>query len=150
MVSHTVEYALRAVIYLARRQGGEGSLPAQQIAEATGVPPNYLPKVLAPLVRAGILSAVRGVRGGYGLLRDPAELRVLDVVSCVDPIARVDRCPKCLPEHQHQLCPLHRLLDRAAEGTEQAFAAVSIRDLVEAESRSESDPLSSPRPLSGV
>ena len=68
-VSQTAEYALRAVVWLAHKPGE--CQTTTQLADGTLVSPSYLPKVLQPLGRAGILSSQRGIRGGYALRRDP-------------------------------------------------------------------------------
>jgi Rrf2 family nitric oxide-sensitive transcriptional repressor len=59
--SQTVEYALRAAVWLADHDDGQTT---QEIAEATKVPPSYLAKVLQSLRRAGLVHAKRGVGGG--------------------------------------------------------------------------------------
>ena len=48
MFSQTVEYALRAVVYLAQHEA-DGVVGNRTIAEATQVPPSYLSKVLHAL-----------------------------------------------------------------------------------------------------
>ncbi len=91
MFSQTVEYALRAVAFLA------GEAPAARttdpIAAATRVPKPYLSKVLQQLVREGVVQSQRGVGGGMSLVKAPAELTILEVVNAVEPIARIRQCP---------------------------------------------------------
>ena len=83
MISQTVEYALRAVVYLAS-QSPLGRT-TDQVATATRVPKAYLSKVLQGLVRAGIVSSQRGIGGGMTLVKHPSELTILEVVNAVDP-----------------------------------------------------------------
>ena len=128
MFTQTTEYALRAVAYLAKDP--ESPRTTQQIAEVTMVPPDYLAKVLKDLSRSGLVRAQRGPSGGYWLDRDPRSLTVLDVVNAVGAVPRIRRCPLNLPEHAHALCPLHRLLDDAAEQIEGAFRAMTIGALI--------------------
>lgn len=125
-VSQTAEYALRAVVCLARHGDAQTT---QHIAECTGVPQSYLPKVLQPLARAKLVSAQRGVRGGYMLQRGGDEITVLEVVNCVDPIRRIENCPNSQPEEESRLCPLHRLLDKAIESTERLFSEATIESI---------------------
>ena len=127
MITKTVEYALRAVVQLAREP--ERAHAAEEIAEATRVPRRYAHKVLQGLVRAGLVRSQPGPGGGYALLRAPDEVSILDVVNAVDPIARIRRCPLGLKSHT-SLCPLHCELDAAAAATEQAFARVTIAGLL--------------------
>ena len=127
-VSQTADYALRAVVWLAQHRGQPQTAP--RLAEATGVPCSYLPKVLQPLIRGGLLSAQRGLHGGYALVRDPTGLSVLDVINCVDPMPRIHACPLGLGTHHAELCPLHRLLDSATMDAERRFAEAHIDDLI--------------------
>jgi Rrf2 family transcriptional regulator, nitric oxide-sensitive transcriptional repressor len=133
-VSQTAEYALRAVVWLAQNPGQPQT--TQQLADGTHVSASYLPKVLQPLGRAGVITSQRGVNGGYTLDRDPAGLTVLEVVNCVDPIQRITRCPLRLVTHGGALCPLHRMLDDAIGEVERRFANLSIEALLRQETGS--------------
>ncbi len=127
-VSQTAEYALRAVVWLAQNPGEPQT--TQQLAEGTHVSVSYLPKVLQPLGRVGILTSQRGINGGYSLARDPEELTVLEIISCVDPIQRITRCPLRLQTHTGGLCPLHTMLDDAVAETERRFSQTTIAELL--------------------
>jgi len=128
MISRTVEYALRAIVWLASRP--ESPRTTRQIAEATRVPGNYLSKVLQTLVDAGIITSQRGLGGGFLLARDPRLVTVLEVVNAVAPIQRIRSCPLHLSSHAVRLCALHRRLDDALEAVERAFAACTIAELI--------------------
>lgn len=128
MLSQTVEYALRAAVYLA----GQAPEPrtTRQIARATRVPSAYLSKVLQGLARAGIVQSQRGVGGGVRLAVDAEELTILRVVQAVDPIRRIDYCPLKLAAHGSRLCPLHSRLDQALASIEQAFGQTTLAVLL--------------------
>ena len=128
MIPKTAEYALRAVVLLAREF--QRAYAAEQIAEATRVPRRYVHKVLQALVRAELVRSQSGPGGGYALVRPPAELSILDVVSAVEPIPRIRHCPLGLKGHTH-LCPLHRELDEACAAMERAFGRVTIAQLLD-------------------
>ncbi|MFN0105491.1 MAG: RrF2 family transcriptional regulator [Bryobacteraceae bacterium] len=128
MFSSTLEYAFRAVTWLAANPG-EG-LPAQRIAENTQVPEDYLSKVLQQLVRGGVLTSQRGRNGGFQLARPAAHISMLEVVNAVEPIARIQKCPLGLRQHGVRLCPLHRRLDHAYGLVETAFAETTLAELV--------------------
>jgi Rrf2 family nitric oxide-sensitive transcriptional repressor len=127
MIPKTAEYALRAVVILARDPGQ--SCSADAIAEAAQVPRRYAHKVLQALVRAGLVRSQSGPGGGYALLRSPEDVSILDVVAAVEPIPRIRRCPLGLTGHT-SLCPLHRQLDDAAANMEKAFAEVTLAQLL--------------------
>lgn len=134
LFSQTAEYALRAAVHLASREG----LPQtnRQIALATRVPAGYLSKVLQALGRASLVRAQRGIGGGFTLSRQAQEITVLEVVAAVDPIQRIHQCPLGLKSHGKNLCPLHRKLDDALASVEQAFSATTLADILNSPGRS--------------
>ena len=127
MLPKTAEYALRAIVWLAR----EPELPASadRLEENTQVPRRYLHKVLQDLVAAGLVRSQPGPGGGYSLARAPQKISILDVVNAVAPLERIRHCPLGLKSHT-RLCPLHRELDKAYAATEEAFAGVLISQLL--------------------
>lgn len=128
MLSQTVEYALRAVVYLA----GQAPEPrtTEQIATVTRVPKAYLSKVLQGLVRAGMVHSRRGLGGGMTLTRKPDEITILQVVEAVEPIGRIRSCPVGLASHGVRLCPLHRRLDDALALVEEALASSTLAEVL--------------------
>jgi Rrf2 family protein len=100
------------------------------LAKITKIPRRYLHRVLQDLVAGDLLRSRPGPGGGYELNRLPERLTILDVVNAVAPIERIRSCPLGLQSHT-SLCPLHAELDRAYEATETAFAAVTIRQLLD-------------------
>lgn len=128
MVSQTSEYALRAVIHLARLGGGPAV--TQDVAAATRIPAGYLHKILRMLARDGILRGQRGIGGGFALARTPERITVLDVLAASDGgLERITRCPIGEPGHE-PLCALHRLLNSANDAVEDIFRRTTIRDLL--------------------
>ncbi|MFT5733227.1 MAG: Rrf2 family protein [Planctomycetota bacterium] len=109
-LTQTAEYALRAVVWLA--QHPNEAQTKTQIAQATQVPSSYLPKVFQPLVRGGLITAQRGIGGGYALAKPANQITLLDVVNEVDPIQPINSCPLSLASHGNKLCPLHSLLNK--------------------------------------
>ena len=128
LLSDAAEYALRAVVWLAQQPGDTFKL--REIAEGTRATPGYLIKVLQSLARAGVLSAQRGINGGFTLIRDARELSVLDLIDAVDPIERIRACPLGLTGHGTCLCPMHQRIDDAIAAIERSFGDSVIADLL--------------------
>jgi Rrf2 family protein len=127
MFSQTVEYALRAVVYLA----GQGAARTTgQIAAVTKVPAAYLAKVLQNLNRQQLVRSQRGLRGGFELSKSPDKLTIWEVVEAVEPIRRYKECPLELEAHRTRLCPLHKKLDDALAQIESAFRDSTIADIL--------------------
>lgn len=127
MFSKTVEYALRAAVELASRDGVPAAVA--EVAARTRVPKPYLAKILQGLTRAGIVRSRRGVGGGVALARPADRLTVLEVVNAVEPVQRIATCPLGLPAHGRRLCPLHKRLDDALAALEAAFAGTTLAEL---------------------
>lgn len=128
LLSDASEYALRAVIWLA--QEPREPRKVRDIAAGTCAAPGYLVKVLQGLTKAGILSAQRGVRGGFALIRDPKELSILEVINAVDPIERIRRCPLAVEAHKKGLCRMHQRVDDAMAMVEAGFGESTIETLL--------------------
>lgn len=128
MISPTAEYALRAIVALAR--AGDQAMVTAKIAEITKVPAGYLSKVLQILRKSGLVRSKRGLGGGFVLAVDPGAMSVLDVVNAVDPLKRIECCPLGIETHSPKLCSLHRRLDEATELVERSFAQTSVADLL--------------------
>ena len=87
-VSAKADYAIRAAVELAA--AGEGPVKGDRIAQAQGIPPNFLENILADLRNAGIVMSRRGADGGYWLARPAGEISLADVIRAVDgPLANV-------------------------------------------------------------
>lgn len=129
LLSDAAEYALRAVVWLAANPGQPHKV--RDIAEGTRSSPGYLVKVLQNLAKAGIVSAQRGLHGGFSLEREPDGLSVLEVINAVDPIQRITTCPLGLKAHGIRLCPLHRRVDNAIATIEDSFRETTIQELLD-------------------
>jgi Rrf2 family protein len=127
MISQTVEYALRAVVYLADQQAAR---TVQQIAAVTRVPPAYLSKVMQALSRGKVVHSQRGLHGGFTLVNKPEELTIWAVVQAVEPFQRIKTCPLGLRAHRVRLCPLHKRLDDALGMIEKAFRGTTLADVL--------------------
>jgi Rrf2 family protein len=87
-VSAKADYAIRAAVELAA--AGEGPVKGDRIAQAQGIPSNFLENILADLRNAGIVMSRRGADGGYWLARAADEISLADVIRAVDgPLANV-------------------------------------------------------------
>jgi Rrf2 family protein len=134
MFSQTVEYALRAVVYLARKPDVPST--TEEVADATKVPAAYLAKILQGLARAGVVRSQRGVGGGVMLARPADGVTILEVVNAVEPIKRIRTCPLGLASHGANLCPLHKRVDAALAMVEEAFGNSTLAEVLSEPSES--------------
>lgn len=129
LVSQTVEYALRAVLQIARDPDG-APVRVGDIADALDVPRNYLSKTLHRLARAGVLTSARGPTGGFQLAAAPEKLTLAEVAAPFVPVGR-RTCllgqPACGDDRP---CAAHSRWKLVAQQAEDFFSRTTIADLL--------------------
>ncbi len=85
------DYAIRAVLALARSAEGE-RLSVRQVALDQRIPVRFLSQVMRDLVRAELVEATVGRRGGYRLARPAKAISILQVVEAVEGGSRRRTC----------------------------------------------------------
>lgn len=133
----STEWVLHAATSLAQLEPGS-AVSAAQLAEHYAVPAPYLAKQLQALVRAGLLSATTGPRGGFRLARGPADITLLQVVEAIDGAAPFYTCNEIRqrgrgavpPEQCRRTCTLAAKMAAAEAAWRQSLAGVTIADIV--------------------
>ncbi len=70
------------------RHFGDGPVSLSELADHEDLPRPYLEQLVVSLREAGLVTSTRGARGGYQLARDPAEVRMSEVIEALEgPIA---------------------------------------------------------------
>lgn len=132
MLSKTSQYALRAVLYLARGPAPDAHVPAADIATALLVPPNYLSKILHALSRAGVVESERGPGGGYRLARTPESIPLASIVGAFDRIATGSVCllgsPSCPGSRP---CAAHERWRRVSDPLSAFFLETTVAELLQ-------------------
>ena len=121
MLSKKSQYAFKALTYLASKYN-EGPVLISEIARKKKIPLKFLENILLELKKADILDSKKGKGGGYFLKKDPAKVKVANVVRLVNgPIAMLpcvslyfyERCKNCNEKH----CGLHDLMIEVRDAT---------------------------------
>ena len=114
-VNQTAEYAIRAMVQIAREHRSD-LITARDLAVETNIPRDYLSKILRNLVEHSLLVSRKGHHGGFGLAQPPEAIRFYDVFLAVGLHPDLkhcafgwDRCDNDRP------CPLHRCWSRVNE-----------------------------------
>ncbi len=107
-ISAKADYAVRAALELAANTDGD-PVKGERLAEAQGIPLQFLEHILLELKHAGLIQARRGARGGYWLARKPEQITVADVIRAVEgPLANIH---ENAPEDLHYAGSAERLRD---------------------------------------
>lgn len=81
-LSTKTRYGVRAVFDIAFH-GTSNTAQAKDIARRQQIPLRYLEQIFQDLRKAGLVESKRGPRGGYTLRRDPADIRLGDIVRAL-------------------------------------------------------------------
>jgi Rrf2 family protein len=123
------DYAVRAMLCLSRSYG-QGRRKAREIALEMGIPERFLPQILAPFVREGLLVAVAGPDGGYELARPPAEVTLLEVVETAEGQTTSDHCTmRGGPCDWRNACAMHEPWKRAQSALAAELQRTNFADL---------------------
>jgi Rrf2 family protein len=76
-------YALQAMMMLARHHN-QGAIKIREIAYEEDLPEKFLELILLELKNARMVESVRGAKGGYQLRRDPADIRLSEIMRLID------------------------------------------------------------------
>jgi Rrf2 family protein len=133
VITRATEYAIRAVLYMAKQPPGQTVLK-KDICKAQDVTPAFLTKILQPLIKIGIVGSQRGVSGGFFLAVDPAEITLLDVIEAEEGTPHLNICLEndgiC---GRDGFCPVHRVWREARSDLIDTLQRHSFADLVERE-----------------
>ena len=101
LISTKGRYALRVMIDLAEHQA-EGFIPLKVIAQRQDISEKYLESIIKQLVKAKLVSGLRGKGGGYRLTKAPEQYTVGSIlritedsmapVACLEPGS--EACPR--------------------------------------------------------
>lgn len=126
----TTDYAVRMTLYLAQ-QGGVAA--AAEIGRAMAIPSKYVKTVAKPLCDAGLLRAVRGVGGGFGLNLPPEKITMHAIVNVMEGTTRINRCLEqdgYCSRNGTQTCPVHQFYCQIQNELDRKFGAMTIARLL--------------------
>ena len=126
LLPHKNIFAIAAVIDIALNARG-CPVAAKAMAARQGVAPRHLESVLQALVREGILTGVRGPRGGYMLAGDPRRITAADILRAARTIDEGTETP--IRESSLVSQVVAPMLAEAENAFSSALARLSIEDL---------------------
>ncbi len=136
MLSVTSQYALRALAQLAKNRKHRSML-GKDLAEKAEIPPNYLAKILLSLKNAGVLGTARGSRGGYRLVREPEDIKLIEIVQLFDQMQSPQPCILGEKENcsEDEACKAHAKWHQIRSAYMDFLRGTSIADLATTEKK---------------
>ncbi len=130
-ITRQADYAVRAVLYLARL-GNTERAATSTVAEEQRIPPSFLAKIISQLSIAGLLHTSRGARGGVTLARDPRDITLLEVIEAIDGPIQLNECvgedAECTFDGE---CPLRSVWCDAQEMLVKRLKGTNFHQLLE-------------------
>lgn len=126
-ISDAASLAMHAMALLGARPGEV--LSTREMASGLGVSEAHLSKVLQRLNKVGLLSSVRGARGGFVLDRDPGDVSLLDVYEAIDGRLAPSDCLLGRRACDGTSCILGDLLGRVNALVFEHFSSRTVADL---------------------
>ena len=121
------DYVVRAAISLARASTNGKWRKIREVAGEMAIPPTYTPQILSLLAHAGLAEARAGRGGGYRLIRDPADILLVDVVTAGEGNLRPHRCTlRGGPCRWDRMCALHPAWSAATDAFLDSLGSVTL------------------------
>ncbi len=131
IISTKGRYALRVMIDMAEHRR-DGYIPLKEIAQRQEISEKYLESILKTLVRARLLTGLRGKGGGYRLTREPSLYTVGEILRLTEdslaPVACLEAgAPPCPRAGECRTLKLWKGLNDVLNGY---FDSVTVADLM--------------------
>lgn len=129
LYSKGCQYALRALTFVVAEKE-KGRFQARDICEKAEIPEHFTRKVFQSLVQGGFLEARRGPGGGYSLMRDPAQITLLEAIQAIEGRDTFDHCILGFSEcGKANPCPLHGMWMGAKQSVLKQLESTTVEDL---------------------
>ena len=140
MISKKTKYALKGLLYLARKYD-QGPILIADLARDERIPKKFLELILLTLKNNGVLQSRKGKGGGYYLGKPPREISVGNVIRILEgPLAPVPcvsetayaKCQECLDERS---CGIRLVMKDVREAITNILDKTSLADMLEREEK---------------
>lgn len=118
------------MVFLGR--GGKGVFSLREISKTEEIPFDYLGKIFSKLEKSGLVSSRKGVRGGYFLKKNPAKIKVLEIIRSLEGEISLVKCVG----KQKNICPQSKgcltksFWQKIQNSLESALNSISLGDLI--------------------
>ncbi len=128
-LSKLADYAVVVLVRLSRDGGVQTS---SGVAAGTGIPEPTVAKVLKAMAGSGLVTSLRGARGGYRLGRSLSAIPVADVIAAIDGPIALTACVDGGDCESGCLCPMRGRWDPVNHAIRTALGAISLADMASA------------------
>jgi Rrf2 family protein len=126
-------YAVRILLGIARYQK-TGPVSKKVIAKEEGISADYIEQIIVPLKNEGLVVGLRGVKGGFKLAKDPAQITVYDILRASEGDMTLVDCERndCKGRYKN-LCVTRPVWEGASKVLEAYFSKITLKELLDNE-----------------
>ena len=129
-LTSTTDYAIRIVCYLAAQRQ---MISTSELSQELSVPSSYIPKITKKLKQAGIIKACEGTNGGYMLAKQPENISLMEIISCVEETMAINRCleeDRFCSRNLEDTCKIHKILLSLQNTYNNKLENVKVSDVI--------------------
>ncbi|MDA7817399.1 Rrf2 family transcriptional regulator [Sulfurimonas sp.] len=131
LITRASEYAILSLIVLSK---AESPMDSETLSKELSISKSFLAKILQSLAKNEILKSYKGVHGGFTLLKEPKDINMLLIMSCVegkapavfDCASSEDDCPS----DQASLCNIWPFLNKLQGKIDTFLAEITLEDIL--------------------
>lgn len=130
-ISAKAEYASRAVLHMALKYDTKQPAQLTEISRAQKIPRDFLIQVMSQLTKSGLVTSIRGAKGGYVLGRKPHEVKLMEIIEVIDGPVSEFRCDKktfnnCVG---NDVCVLRPVWEKLVANAKKKLSSISFHQL---------------------
>lgn len=129
-LKNSTDYALRIVCYLAAQ---EQTVSTLELSQKLNISANYIPKIAKKLKNANIITACEGTNGGYMLAKQPENISLMEIISCVEETMAINRClekDRFCSRNTEDTCKIHKILLGLQNTYNNKLESVKVSDII--------------------
>jgi Rrf2 family protein len=141
MLPKKTKYAIKALVFLAKKYKENQPVRINEISEGEKIPHKFLEAILLELRKHGLLGSKMGANGGYYLLKHPEEIMLSNIIRITGgPIALLpcvslnfyEPCEECIDE---ETCGLRNVVLQVREASIKILSKTSLLDVLAREKK---------------
>lgn len=133
VLRRNTDYALRAMVNLARHYGNE-PVSTRTVAVEEGISYQLTCKLMQKLHNVKLVESCMGPKGGFRLSKEPAKISLLEVIEAIQGPVRFNRCLLGVDVCSRQkTCPVREKLAELQEHVGNYLGGITLDELLQNE-----------------
>ncbi len=128
-LSTTTKYAIAILGFMAQHQ--ESKYSSKQLSEELNIPYKYLAKIMTKLTKNNILSSTKGKYGGFEIIKDIKDIKIIDIVVVFDDVNNQECVLLDIKCNYEQKCIMHDKWQKPKCAIDDFFVKTTLAELIE-------------------